>query len=90
MIEFTEQQLQEIADVEAIFVTYGQLIHGAFDESLTEFQREHCHDVLKVGLNAFHDELSREHGGETYPMGKLAAKIDQGIAQHTIQREVTA
>lgn len=86
MTEFTDQQLQEIEAVETIFGTYGNLIHGAFDTSLTSFQRKHCHDVLKVGLSAFHDELAAEHG-ETYPMGALAEKIDQGIAHHTTKRD---
>ena len=89
MIEFTEQQVQETADVEAIFGSYGQLIHGAFDTSLTPFQRKHCHDVLKAGMGAFHAELAAEYG-DSYPLSALAEKIDQGIAQQTTNREVSA
>ena len=91
MTEFTEQQLQEIADVEAIFGTYGNLIHGALDPDLTDFQNQHCIRVMKAGLTAFHDELAAEYG-EQYPLSALAEKIDAGIAHHTINRnrEVTA
>lgn len=90
MSNFSEQQVQEIEAVEAIFGSYGNLIHGAFDTDLTPFQRDYCNNVLKAGLSAFHDELSREHGGETYPMGALVERIDAGIAHHTPKREVLA
>lgn len=89
MTEFTEQQLREIEEVEAIFGSYGSLIHGALDPDLTDFQNQHCIRVMKAGLAAFHDELAAEHG-EQYPLEALAEKIDSAIAHHTINREVTA
>lgn len=89
MTDFSDQQLREIEEVEAKFGSYGNLIHGALDPDLTDFQSQHCIRVMKAGLTAFHDELAAAHG-EQYPLSALAEKIDAGIAKHTIQREVTA
>lgn len=89
MSDFTEQQVQETADVEARFGSYGRLVFGVNDPALTDFQRQHCADVFKVGRDAFHDELAAEYG-DSYPLAALAERIDQGIAQQTTNREVTA
>ena len=89
MSEFTEQQVREIEAVEAKFGSYGQLVHGVGDASLTDSQCQHCLRVFKTGVAAFGAELAAEHG-EQYPLSALAAKIDGAIAKHTIQREVSA
>lgn len=88
MSNFTEQELQEIEEVEAKYGTYGGLVNGVGDTSLTDFQRQHCIRVFKTGIAAFGAELAAEYG-EQYPLSALAAKIDGAIAKHTINRKET-
>lgn len=86
MSDFTEQQVQETADVERKFGSYGNLVFGVNDPELTDFQRQHCLRVFKTGVAAFGAKLSREYG-TYYPLSALAEKIDAGIARHTTKRD---
>lgn len=77
---------QSIA-LERRYGSFGGQIHGAFDEDLSEPEREHCHRIFQLGLKAFHDELAHEHGGN-YPMGALVAKIDGFTDPNTPNEEI--
>ncbi|NOG32878.1 hypothetical protein HLB35_15900 [Halomonas sp. TBZ9] len=73
--------------LESRYGSFGGQIHGAFDEDLSEPEREHCHRILQLGLKAFHDELAAAHGGN-YPMGALVAKIDTFTDPNTPNEEI--
>lgn len=78
--QLTEQQAAEMDAVEAKFGSYGSLVFGAFDASLTRFQQQHCHDVLQIGHAKFGRELTAQYG-EHYPLSALAKRIDHDINQ---------
>lgn len=78
--QLTEQQAAELEAIEEHFGSYGHLVLGAHDPELTDFQREHCVNVLQLGHTKFGRELSAQYG-ESYPLEALAKRIDHDIQQ---------
>lgn len=79
--------VQQEVDLERRFGGFGAQIHGAFDPDLSESERDHCHRIFQLGVKAFHDELTHEHGG-TYPMGALVEKIDAFTDPDTPNKDI--
>ncbi|MGP8292426.1 hypothetical protein ACT3OH_19385 [Vreelandella zhanjiangensis] len=76
----TEQQAAELEAIEERFGSYGHLVLGAHDPELTDFQRQHCVNVLQIGHAKFGRELAAQYG-EAYPLEALAKRIDHDINQ---------
>lgn len=87
MTDFTDQQIEEAAAVEEKYGSYGNLVHGTDDAELTPFQKEYCQRVFDIHHDMMGAQLAREHGGESYPLGALAERIDAEIEKHTPQRQ---
>lgn len=81
--------VQQEVDLERRYGSFGAQIHGSFDTSLTDAERDHCYRIFRLGMKTFHAELAAEHG-ETYPMGALVEKIDAATNPYENPSEVSA